>query len=114
MSVEMAHVEAPVDRPLELSAALPAYLVEVGVVPKVGCRPREAAVTVEQRRRLGDRSPAIQVVLGIEREAHADVFSPVLSRGTACPRRRHHQGRGRGGPFAQRLVDGDVPGVEHS
>ena len=34
--------------------------------------------------------------------------------GTAGPGRWHHQGRGRRRPVAQRLVDGDVPGVEHA
>ncbi len=114
MSIEVAHVETPVDGTLELGPALPAHLVEVGVVPQVGCRPREAAITVEQGRGLGDRSPAVQIVLRVEREAHADVFSPVLCRGFSCPGCRHHQGGCRGRAIAQRLVDGDIPGVEHS
>ena len=36
VAVEVRHVEAPVDRPLDLGPALLAHLVEVGVVPDVG------------------------------------------------------------------------------
>ena len=98
VGVEMAHVETPVDGPFELSPALAADLVEVGVVPEVGWRPREPAVTVEQGRGLGDRSPAVQVVLGVERESDADVLTPVLRRGLTRPRSGDQQRRGGGGP----------------
>ncbi len=50
--VEVADVEAPQDGPLDLGPALAADLVEVGVVPDVLERPREPAVTAEQRRRV--------------------------------------------------------------
>ena len=36
VAVEVADVEAPEDRPLDLGPELPAHLVEVGVVPQVG------------------------------------------------------------------------------
>ena len=51
--VEMADVEAPQDRPLDLRPQLAAHLVEVGVIPDVVDRAREAAVAVEQRRAHG-------------------------------------------------------------
>ena len=86
VGVEMAHVESPVDSAFELGPALPADLVQVGMVPQVGRRPREAAVAVEQGRGLGDRSPTVQVVLGIESEPDADVLTPVLRRGAVAPR----------------------------
>jgi hypothetical protein len=44
----MADVEAPEDRPLDLGPALPADLVEVGVVPDVFHGLREPAVAAEQ------------------------------------------------------------------
>jgi hypothetical protein len=70
-------VEAPEDRPLDLGAQLAPDLVEVGVVPDLRDGAGEAAVAVEQRRRLGDRPPAVQVPLGVEGEVHADVLAPV-------------------------------------
>ena len=82
---EVAHVEAPHDRPLDLGPALAADLVEVGVVPGVLDRAGEAAVAVEQARRVGDRAPAVGVELGVEGEVHADVFAPVAGGGVAGP-----------------------------
>ena len=75
MGVEMADVETPQDGPLDLGPTLPTDLVDVGVIPDVGDRPRESAVPVEERRGLGDRSPAIQVVLGVEGESDPDVVT---------------------------------------
>ena len=108
---EVADVEAPHDGPLDLGPALAAHLVEVGVVPEVVDGAREAAVAVEQRRRLRDRAPAVQLVLGVEREVHADVLAPVASGRLACPRRRHHQRGARGHAVAEGVVDADVAGV---
>ena len=113
VSIEMAHVETPVDGTFELSPALPAHLVEISVLPEVGCRPREAAIAVEQGRRVGDRPPAVQIVLGVERETNADVLSPVLCRSVSRPGCRDHERRRRGRRVAERLVDRDVPGMEH-
>ena len=95
VAVEVADVEAPEDRPLDLRAALAAHLVEVGVVPGVLDRAGEAAVAVEQARRVGDRTPAVGLPLGVEREVHADVLAAVLRGGVARPRARHHQRRAR-------------------
>ena len=53
VAVEVADVEAPQDRPLDLGPELAAHLVEVGVVPHVVDRAGEAAVAVEQRRARG-------------------------------------------------------------
>ena len=107
----MAHVEAPHDRPLDLGPALAADLVEVGVVPGVLDRAGEAAVAVEEARRVGDRPPAVGVELGVEREVHADVLAPVAGGGVAGPRARHHQRGARGQAVAQRVVGGDVARV---
>ena len=108
---EVAHVEAPHDRPLDLGPALAPHLVEVGVVPRVLDGAGEPAVAVEQARRVGDRSPAVGVELGVEREVHADVVAPVAGGGVAGPRARHHQRRARGQPVTQRVVGGHVAGV---
>ena len=48
----------------------------------------EAAVAVEQRGGVGDRAPAVEVVLGVEREVHADVLAPVARGRLARPRAR--------------------------
>ena len=40
------------------------HLVGVGVLPQVVDRAREAAVAAKQRRGVGDRPPAVVVVLG--------------------------------------------------
>ena len=111
VGVEVADVEAPQDRPLDLGPQLAADLVEVGVVPQVLDRAREAAVAVEQRRGLGDRTPAVAVVLGVEREVHADVLAAVAPGGVARPGRRDHEGGAGGQAGAQRLVDAGVRGV---
>ena len=82
VAVEVGGVEAPEDGPLDLGPQLPPHLVEVGVVPRVGHRPGEAAVTVEQRRGVGDGTPPEQVVLGVEGQVDPDVLAPVArSRG---------------------------------
>ena len=102
VAVEVADVEAPEDRPLDLRPALLAHLFEVGVVPDVLERPREAAVAVEQARRVGDRAPAVRLPLGVEREVHADVLAAVLRRRVAGPRARDHERRARRDAVAQR------------
>ena len=86
VGVEVGDVEAPEDGPLDLGPQLAAGLVEVGVVPQVVDRAGEAAVAVEQRRGVGDGAPAVAVVLGVEREVHADVLAAVLGGGLARPR----------------------------
>ncbi len=91
VTVDVAGVEAPHDRPLDLRAALAPDLVEVGVFPGVLDRPREPTVTVEQARRVGDRAPPVRLALRIQRELHADVLTAVAGRGITRPRARHHQ-----------------------
>ena len=105
MGVEVADVEAPQHGPLDLGPALAAHLVEVGVVPHVGDRPGEPSVAVEEGRGLGDRAPAVEVVLGVEGQADPDVVAPEPRGRLAGPRRRHQQGRRGGEPVAERLVD---------
>ena len=46
---------------------------------------REAAVAVEQARRVGDRAPPVVLPLGVQREVHADVLAPVLGRARHAP-----------------------------
>src|SRR3546814_15971345 len=55
VAVEVADVEAPQDRPLDLGPALATHPVEVGVLPDVDVGTREAAVAVERSegRRVG-------------------------------------------------------------
>ena len=108
VAVEVAHVEAPHDRPLDLRPALPADLVEICVVPRVLDRAGEAAIAVEQARRLGDRSPPVRLPLRVQGEVHADVLAPVLGGGVTRPGARHHQRGARRDAVAQRVVYGDV------
>ena len=88
---QVADVEAPHDRPLDLGPALAPDLVEVGVVPGVLDRAGEAAVAVEEAGGVGDRPPTVGVVLGVEGEEHADVLAPVPGGGVPRPRARHHE-----------------------
>ena len=111
MGIEMADVEAPQDGPLDLGPALPADLVDVGVIPDVGDRPRESAVPVEERRCLGDRCPPVEVVLGVEGELDPDVVTAEPGRRLPGPRGRDDE-RGAGAdPLAQRVVDAHGGGV---
>ena len=108
MAVEVAHVEAPHDRPLDLRPALPADLVEICVVPRVLDRAGEAAIAVEQARRLRDRSPPVRLPLRVQGEVHADVLAPVLgggvrAQGTAPSARRSSRRR-----CIARRIHGDV------
>ncbi len=96
VGVEVADVEAPQHGPLDLGPALPTYLVEVGVVPHVRDRAGESAVAVEERRCLRDRSPAVEVVLGVQGEAHPHVVAPEPRCRFAGPWSGDQQ-RGRGG-----------------
>ena len=111
MRREMGDVEAPQDRSLDLDAALAPDLVEIGVVPEVVDGAGEPALAVEQRGGVGDGSPAVQLVLGVEREMHADVLAPVLGGGFAGPRGRDHERGARGHSLAERVVDADVGGM---
>ena len=111
VGVEVADVEAPEHGPLDLGPALPTHLVEIGVVPHVGHGAGEAAVAVEQGRGLGDRCPAVEVVLGVEGEVDPDVVAPEPRRRLPGPRGRHDQ-RGAGtDTVAQGVVDPDGGGM---
>ena len=111
VAVEVADVEAPEDRPLHLGTELPAYLVQVGVVPHIGDRAGEAAIAVEQGGSVGDRAPSVRVVLGVEGEVHPDVLASVAGGRVACPRTRHHE-RGAGGDaVAKGGIDAHVGGM---
>ena len=61
----------------DLGAAFASHLVEIGVVPDVLDGAREAAVPTEERRRVRDRAPAVELVLRVEREVDPDVLAPV-------------------------------------
>ena len=109
VAVEVRHVEAPVDRPLDLGPALLAHLVEVGVVPDVvGC---VRGKPPSPSRRLGE------CVIGphryvshsdVQREVDADVLAAVHRRRVARPRARHHQRRAGRDAVAERFVHRDV------
>ena len=71
-------------------------------------RSREATVAVEQRGRLGDRPPAVQVPLGIEREVHADVLAAVVGGRAAGPRAGDHEGGRRARSVAEGLVHAGI------
>ena len=111
VAVEVADVEAPQDRPLDLGSELPAHLVEVGVVPHVLDGAGEAAVAVVQRGGPGDRSPPVEVPLGVEGEVHADVLAPVAGCCLAGPGARHHEGGAGGEAVAKGVVAAEVGGV---
>ena len=111
MAGEVADVEAPHDRPLDLGPALAADLVEVGVVPGVLDGAGESAVAVEEAGRVGDGAPAVGLELGVQREVHPDVLAPVAAGGVARPRAGHHEGRAGGEPVTQGVVAGDVARV---
>ena len=66
-------------RPLDLGAALAQHLGRVGVLPQVVDVAGEAALARQQRRGVGDRAPAVRVVLAVEREVHADVVAVVAA-----------------------------------
>ncbi len=66
VGTEVGEVEPPEDGPLDLGLALPSDLVDVGVLTQIGRGTGKSPVAVEQRRRIGDRAPPIQVVLGQE------------------------------------------------
>ena len=93
MGGEMGDVEAPQDGALDLGAALATDLVEVGVVPKVFERRRESAISVEQARTVGDGSPAIDLVLGVDREPYPNVASPMKGSCMASPGTRNLETR---------------------
>ena len=67
-----------------------------------------------KRRRHGDRTPAVQLPLGVQRQVHADVLAAVLRRGLAGPRAGHHQRRRGGHAVAQRRVHALVGRVAHA
>src|ERR1039457_2824347 len=106
MSGEMADVEAPVDGPLDLGAALLVHLIDVGVLPQVYEGPGEAAVPVQQGRGAGHRRPAVKVVFGVERQMCPDVLTPVAGGRLSSPWPRDHEARRRRQSRAQGVVDG--------
>ena len=107
VGVEVADVESPQDGPLDLGPALAAHLVQVGVVPDVGDRAGKAPVPVEQRRGLGDRTPSVEVVLGVEGEPDPDVVTAEPRRRLAGPGGRDDE-RGAGADaVAEGVVDPD-------
>ena len=105
---EVGDVETPLERPLELRPALAPDLLLVGVLPQVVDAAGEAAVPVDQRRRVGDRPPPVELVLGVEGEVDAEVLAPLLGGGVAGPRPGHHQRGARRRPVPERGEDADV------
>ena len=74
-------------------------------------RAREPPVAVEERGGVGDRSPAVEVELGVDREVHPDVVAPVAGGGAPRPWTGDHQAGAGGQPVAQGLVHAHVGGV---
>ena len=102
---EVGHVEPPQHGPLHLGPALPADLVQVGVVPQVLDRPGEAPVAVEEAGSAGEGPPAEPVELGVEGEMHAQVLAPVQLGRVPGPGPGHDHGAGGG----RALPDGPIP-----
>ena len=74
-------------------------------------RAGEPAVAAQQRRCVGDGSPAVQLVLGVDGEVDADVLAAVAAARLPGPRAGHHE-RGAGDrPGGQAFEDADVGGV---
>ena len=87
-------------------------LAVVGVLPQVFERAGKSALAGLQRRGMGDRTPAVAAVLGVEREVDADVVAGPCAVGrVAGPRGRDHQRGAGGGTVVECLVDADVGGV---
>ena len=89
-------------------------LVQVGVVPHVLDGAGEPAVAAEQRRRLRDRAPPVQLPLRVERQVHPHVLAPVPRRRLPGPRAGHHQRRRGGQAHPQCVVDTLVGRVAHA
>ncbi len=111
VDVDVADVEAPQDGPLDLGPALAPRLVQIGVVPDVVDRAREPAVAAEEGGRVGDGAPAVELVLGVQGQVHADVLAPVAGRRLAAPGAGHHERGARHGAGAQAVEDADVGGM---
>ena len=95
MRGEVGDVDVPREGPFHLGAQFAEHLGVVGVLPQVLERAREPALTGLQRRGMGDRTPPVAVVFGVEREVDADVVvGGRLDGGMARPRCGHRE-RGR-------------------
>ena len=114
VGTQVAYVEPPQDRPLQLRSALQAGFVNIGMVPEVLDSTGEAAVAVEQRGCLGDGSPAVAVELCVQSEVHSDRLTPVVGGSLAGPRSGDHE-RGAGGRARpEAVVDADVRRMAHT
>ena len=107
----MGDIESPENRPFNLGATFAANFVEVGMVPEIGDGAGESTIAVEQGWSVGDRSPAVTVVFGVECEVHADVLAAVLGRGCPGPWARDHQGGTRGDAKTQCFIHPGVGGL---
>jgi hypothetical protein len=74
----MAHIEAPQDCSLDLSATLAANFVEIGVIPKICHGARESSIAIKKRWSVSDWSPSVSLKLGIECEVNPDVFAAKI------------------------------------
>ena len=110
----MCHVEAPEDGPFDLGTTFAPDLVEVGMVPEIGDRSGEATVAIEQRWCMGDGTPAIAVVLGVECEVHPDVLTAVIGSRSPGPWAGNHERCTGRRAEAQRLIDPGVGGLAKS
>ncbi len=109
---EVGDVDAPSEGALDLGLQLTQDFGRIGMLPEVLERPGEATLARLERRGMGDRAPAVALVLGVEGEVDADVVGELCGAGgVAGPRGRHHDRRAGGDPVVQRLEDPDVGGV---
>ena len=68
-------------------------------------------LAVEERRRLGEGAPAVEVPLGVEREVDAHVLTAVAAGRLTGPRARHGQAGAGGDALAEGPVAAHVGGV---
>jgi len=81
----VAHVEAEENCSFELGSAFSADLVEVRMVERVEDIAGEATVATLERRGMGDRTEAEELVLRRDGEQHADVSAAIASGRLARP-----------------------------
>jgi hypothetical protein len=97
---EMGHIDAPCHRSFDLGAAFPAHFIGVGVLPQIVDGARKSTLTRDEARRMGDRTPAVEGVFGVESEMNPDIFTLVHRRGMTGPGSGHHDGCTRGETLA--------------
>ncbi len=93
----MGHIDTPSEGAVDLGAQFATDLIEVGVLPQIGRVSRKPSLAREQRWSVGDWTPAVDVMLGVQSQVHADVIARFEQLGgVAGPRGGNHdRGAGR-------------------